>query len=50
MSKLTQKQEGAFATFAAILVLFTAMLDPKVSLAISFAALLFIAAYSFLKK
>jgi 4-hydroxybenzoate polyprenyltransferase len=44
------KPEGTLAILAAIFVLFTAMLDPRISLAVSVAALLLIAIYSFLKK
>jgi hypothetical protein len=39
MKKLTSKQEGTIAMIAAIFVLFSAMIDPRISLAISVIAL-----------
>lgn len=50
MAKLNPKQEGNFAIIAALIVLFSAMLDPQVSLIIAIAALVILSAYSFMKK
>jgi hypothetical protein len=41
--KLNKKQESNLAIFAAILVLLTAMVDPRISLSISLVALLLMA-------
>lgn len=50
MAKLRPRQEGTFAIIAAIIVLFSAMLDPQVSLIIAIAALVLFSMYSFMKK
>jgi hypothetical protein len=44
---MNQRIEGALATAAALLVLFSAMLDPRVSVALSIAALGILAIYKF---
>lgn len=42
---MSTKMEGTLAILAALLVLFSAMLDPRVSVAISIAALLSLGIY-----
>jgi hypothetical protein len=49
VSKKVQDQtEGATAIFAAILVLFTTMIDPKISLTIAIVFIILLAIYKFL--
>ncbi len=48
MKKLTAKQEGFFSSGAAILVLFTTILDPVISMIIAVAAFVIFAGYKFL--
>jgi hypothetical protein len=50
MKHLNSKQEGTIAILAAILVLFSAMIDPRVSLAISIVALAAIGMWKLLEK
>jgi len=50
MKKLNSKQEGTIAAIAALLVLFSAMLDPRISMALAILALLAIAALDFFGK
>jgi len=50
MKKLNSKQEGTIEILAALLVLFSAMLDPKISLAISVVALAALGIWKFLEK
>lgn len=50
MKKLDSKQEGTFAVIASLIVLFSAMLDPIVSIIISIAAFALYAAYKFTHK
>jgi hypothetical protein len=47
---MNSKTEGAIATSAAVLVLFSAMWDPRISVAISVIALAALGIYSFLQK
>jgi len=44
------RREGTFASLAAVLVLFSAMWDPRISVAVSVIALATIGIYSFVKK
>jgi hypothetical protein len=48
--QMSAKTEGSLAIAAALLVLFTAMLDPFVSLALSIIALLALGVYKFVYK
>lgn len=47
---MNAKTEGTLAVIAAFIVLFSAMWDPRVSVAISIAALLMFGAYKLLNK
>ena len=47
---MNKKTEGTFAIIAALLVLFSAMWDARVSLAVSVVALLALGIYQFAKK
>ena len=47
---MNNKTEGIISGLAAILVLFTAMLDPRVSIGFAVAALIGLAVYKFLSK
>jgi len=47
---MTNKTEGVIAILAALLVLFSTMLDPKVSMTIAVAALFALGAYHFVRK
>jgi hypothetical protein len=47
---MNDSTEGLISSLAAILVLFTAMLDPRLSIAIAAAALTGLAAYKFLSR
>jgi hypothetical protein len=47
---MNTKTEGTIALLAAMLVLFSAMLDPRVSVAISVAALLSLGVYKLVHK
>jgi hypothetical protein len=47
---LNAKTEGSLAVIAALIVLFSAMWDPRVSVAVSIAALLVFGAYKLLNK
>ncbi|GAB4223404.1 MAG: hypothetical protein Kow0062_23460 [Acidobacteriota bacterium] len=44
---MSSRTEGAINSVAAILVLFTAMLDPRISVGIAVVALIGLAAYKF---
>ena len=46
----TSKREGAFASLAAILVLFTALWDPLISVIVSVVVLLGYAVFKFIEK
>jgi hypothetical protein len=48
--KKTNQKEGIFAIIAALIVLFSAMLNPIVSVAISVVALIAFAVWEFSKK
>jgi hypothetical protein len=50
MKKISPKQEGTIAIIAAILVLFSAMVDPKISLVISIVAFAAFGVWKFLEK
>ena len=50
MKKQNNKQEGAFAIIAALIVLFSDMWDPLVSVTISIVALIGFALWKLLKK
>jgi hypothetical protein len=47
---MNTKTEGTMAIIAALLVLFSAMWDPHVSVAVSLAALLALSIYKFMQK
>lgn len=47
---MTNKQEGAFAVASALFVIFSAMIDPRVSLVIATIALGALGVYNFYKK
>lgn len=47
---MTNKHEAAFSILAALIVLFSAMVDPTVSIVVATAALALIGGYQFLKK
>jgi hypothetical protein len=47
---MNAKTEGTIAIAAAILVLFSAMWDPRISVAVSIVALVGLGAYRFLQK
>ena len=47
---MNSKTEGTIAIIAALLVLFSAMLDPRISLTISVVALAAFGIYKFLQK
>jgi len=47
---VTYRKEGTLEIAAAILVLFTAMLDPRISMALGAAALVALGLYHLLKK
>lgn len=47
---MTNKQEGAFAIASALFVLFSATLDPRVSLVIAVIALGALGVYNFYKR
>ncbi len=50
MKKVTANQEGLFASAAALLVLFTTMLDPLISAVLAVILLIALAGYKFLIK
>jgi hypothetical protein len=50
MKKLNSKQEGTIEIFAALLVLFSAMIDPKISVILSIVALAALGIWKFLEK
>ena len=50
MAKMNSKQEGTLSIVAAIVVLFSAMLDPQVSIVVAIAALVLFSIYKFLQK
>jgi hypothetical protein len=50
MKKINSKQEGTLEILVAIFVMFSAMLDPKISLAISITALAALGIWKFLEK
>ena len=47
---MNSKQEGTLSIVAAIVVLFSAMLDPQVSIVVAIAALVLFSIYKFLQK
>jgi hypothetical protein len=47
---MNAKKEGTMAIAAALLVLFSAMWDPRISVAVSFVALVAFGVYSFMQK
>jgi len=47
---MTNKHEAAYSILAALLVLFSAMIDPSVSIIIATGALTLMGGYKFLKK
>lgn len=47
---MTNKKEAAFSILAALLVLFSAMIDPSVSIIIATGALALMGGYQFIKK
>jgi hypothetical protein len=47
---MNTKTEGTIAIIAALLVLLSAMWDPRISIAVSLSALLAFGAYKFLQK
>ena len=47
---MNTKTEGAIATISAMLVLFSAMWDPRVSIAVSLTALMALGVYKFMQK
>jgi len=47
---MTNKHEAAFSILAALIVLFSAMVDPTVSITIATAALALMGGYQFMKK
>jgi len=49
MKKLDSKQEGTFAIIAALIVLFSAMWDPIVSVIVSLVALVLYGIYKFMQ-
>ena len=50
MKKINPKQEGTFAIIAAMIVLFSAMWNPMVSVIISIAALVLYSIYKFTQR
>ncbi len=50
MNKQNSKQEGAFAVIAALLVLFTTMIDPLVSAGLAILLMIVFAIWKFTKK
>ena len=50
MKKISSKQEGTFAIVAAFIVLFSSMLDPIFSVAVSIVALLLYGVYKLTQK
>lgn len=50
MKKQNNKEEGVFSIIAALIVLFSAMWDPWISIIVSIAALVGFGLYKFLKK
>jgi hypothetical protein len=50
MVKLDSKQEGTFAIIAALVVLFSSMWDPQVSIVVAVAALALFSIYKFMQK
>lgn len=50
MKKLNSRQEGTFSIIAAMIVLFSTMLDPLVSAIIAIAALVLYGVYKFVQK
>ncbi|RME52349.1 hypothetical protein D6783_05135 [Candidatus Woesearchaeota archaeon] len=50
MKKVDSKQRGAFAVVAAIIVLFSAMWNPMVSVVVSFVALVSYGIYMFVQE
>jgi len=47
---MTGKHEAAFSIIAALIVLFSALVDPTVSITIAMAALVLMGGYQFTKK
>jgi len=47
---MTNKHEAAYSIFAALLVLFSAMIDPSVSIIVATGALALMGVYQFTKK
>lgn len=50
IKKMTNKIEGLFSILAAFLVLFSAMLDPRISMIVSITTLIGLGIYNFTKK
>ena len=50
MPKQNSKQEGTLAAIAALIVLFSSMWDPQISVIVSVAALLLFSIYKFKQK
>lgn len=50
MGNKTNKHEGIFAIIAALIVLFSAMWDPWISVGVSVGALILFAIWEFMKK
>jgi hypothetical protein len=50
MKRLNPEQEGLFAVIAALIVLFSAMWDPEISVVVSVAALVLYAIYRLVQK
>lgn len=50
MIRMNDKTEGTFSILAALLVLFSTMLDPRVSMVLAVVALIALGAYHLTKK
>jgi hypothetical protein len=50
MKKISSKQEGAISIIAAVIVLFSAMFDPMVSVVLAIAALVVLGVFMFMNK